>query len=188
MSTAITKAYKDLALKWGIIMAIILVAIRNSVWIINPDTAFEQSKSSMLTVISLIIFLVFLAYIGFQARKQTGFITSKLAFRTLAISILAYAIIGFAVDAAMFAMNKEKIEQKMEELKEETYTKMEERGMTDEQIEQSMKWFDMFKPSVLFIFLVSLVKLGFNMLIALIMAQIVKRNPPEEIEVEPETT
>lgn len=173
------KKLTEHGVKWGIILGLVVSLIRIAPWFISPEAALDTGgKSSITWWIGLAVFIGLLSFIGIKARGFSGFITSKQAFRVLFAAVLVHGIICFVADTAVFVINKEKIDLKMSEVREETYSKMEEKGMTDEEIEQSMKWFDMFKPGMTLMVVGFILRLGVNVLIALIIAQIVKRNPP----------
>lgn len=173
------KKLTEHGIKWGIILGLVVSLIRIAPWFISPEAALDTGgKSSITWWIGLATFIGLLSFIAIKARGFSGYITSKQAFRTLFAAVLVHGIICFVADTAVFVINKEKIDLKMAEVREETYTKMEDKGMTDEQIEQSMRWFDMFKPGMTLMVVGFILRLGVNVLIALIIAQIVKRNPP----------
>ncbi len=181
------KKLTEHGVKWGIILGLVVSLIRIAPWFISPEAALDTGgKSSITWWLGLAIFIGLLSFIGIKARGFSGFITSKQAFRALFAAVLVHGIICFVADTAVFVINREKIDLKMAEVREETYSKMEDKGMTDEQIEQSMKWFDMFKPGMTLMVVGFILRLGVNILIALIIAQIVKRNPPLQPAVQQE--
>ncbi len=179
LNTMDNKKLTEHGIKWGIILGLVVSLIRITPWFISPEAALDTGgKSSITWWLGLAVFIGLLSFVAVKARSFSGYITSKQAFRVLFAAVLVHGILSFVVDTTVFVINKEKIDLKMTEVREETYSKMEEKGMTDEQIEQSMKWFDMFKPGMTLMVVGFFFRFGVNVLIALIIAQIVKRNPP----------
>ena len=173
------KKLTEHGVKWGVILGFAVSLIRISPWFINPETALDtEGKSNIVFWLGLAVFIGLLSYIGLKTRRFSEFITYKQALRALFVTILVHGIISFVVDVTVFIVNKDKIDFKVIEAKEEAYSKLEERGMTDEQIEQSMKWFDLFTPSIPFMIAGFFLRLGVNSLFAMLIAKIVKRNPP----------
>jgi hypothetical protein len=181
------KKYIDFGIKWGLIMGGTIAVIRNIIWVFDKDAAMGGG-SNIIWWISLIAFIIFLSVIGIKARSLTGFITFKQGFTALFFAILVHGILNFAVSETLTLMNEDEITEKINEKREEMIEKWEESGMSDEQIETSLGWFDRFSnPSkaLIFYFIAGLI---INTLIALIIAAIIKRTPPQEIPQEPETT
>ncbi len=182
------KTYIEHGIKWGLLMGTLIAIIRNIIWLFDKEAAMDGG-SGLIWWLSIIIFVVFLSFIGLQARKITGYITFKQGFLALLFAILVHGVLNFAVSETITLANEEAIVEKIDEKREEVIEQWEESEMTDEQIETALSWFNMFSnPSkmLLIYFLASLVG---NTIIALIVAAIIKRDKPETIvETEVETT
>lgn len=181
------KKYIQHGIKWGLIMGGIIAIIRNSIWLFDKEAAMSGG-SKIIWWISLVIFVVSLSFIGLQARKIAGYITFKQGFLTLFLAILVHGIVNFAVSESITLANETAIVEKVEEKREEMIEKWEEDGMTDEQIETALSWFNMFSNPSKALMIFFLGGLMMNTLIVLIIAAIIKVNPPLTVELEPETT
>lgn len=183
------KTYIDHGVKWGIIMGLVLAVIKNAVWFIDSDAAMGESIfGKIIWWSSILIFIAFVVYIGTKARAITGYITANNAFMALFMAVLVHGVLNFAVSTTLIYLNRDTVESKMAERREEMIIKWEEQGMSDEKIEQSLVWFDKFSNPMLATLFVFVGGLAINTIIALIIAHIIKRPPPPAIAPEAETT
>jgi hypothetical protein len=184
------KTYIDHGVKWGIIMGLIIAVIRNSVWLIDSDSAMGDSATGkVIWWVSILVFIGLVVYIGIKARAITGYITANNAFMALFMAVLVHGVVNVAISSTLIYMNKDKVESKIAERREEMITKWEESGMSDEKVEESIGWFDKFSNPLLATLLAFVAGLAINTIIALIIAQIIKRPPPPVIiPTEAETT
>ena len=183
------KTYIDHGVKWGIIMGLTIAVIRNSIWLIDSDAAMGDSIfGKIIWWASILIFLTFIVYIGIKARAITGYITANNAFMALFMAVLVHGVVNLAISTTLIYVNKDKVETKIAERREEMIIKWEESGMSDEKIEDSLVWFDKFSNPMLATIIAFAAGLAINTIIALIIAQIVKRPPPPAIAPDVETT
>ncbi len=161
-----------IALKWGLISAIIIVVYTIIYYML---TLFKSPLASWIPFI-ILIFGIFLAMkefkeinsfsLKFGEGVNLGALVSAVA--GIIASIFTYIYTHF-VDTTIM--------QQMSDLQRE---EMEARGLSGEQIEQAMQMVSKFTtPGLVFLFGV-LFYLFFGVIFSLILAAILKKNPPVE--------
>jgi len=160
-----------IALKWGIISAVISVIFTI---ILYTFDLWKITWVSLVFGLAIIIVILVLANKEFRTRHE-GFLTFG---ESLGISMLVIAVsslISAAFNQLYMNVIDNTIKDKMADFQEETRLKQ---GMTMEQIDVAMQQVEKFNtPGIQFLFGL-LGSLFFGFIIALIIAAIMKKNRP----------
>lgn len=174
------KPYIDFGIKWGIIVAIIYIALHYTMLFAAPDFAFSGGQLIMLGLI-----LALMVIIGLQARKIAG---GVLLYKHAYIALLFVAIVSTFIFTAADFIVKNYVDTSLVETEkklalEKTAKMMENWGAPEDKIDETMEEMQArdFKPTVISSLGRFVGGVVINALIILIIAAIVKKKPKDTL-------
>lgn len=161
---------KGAGLRYGVIAAIVLIIYGLILQIAGLITNQALAYINYL-ILAVIIFLAHKAY----KEKGDGFMTFG---QGLSIGVIISIISGVVSAIFSYIYLKFVDDSMLAMIREQSYRTMEEKGMSDEQIEQAMGFSEKFmSPEMILVFgIIGMVFFGF--IISLIVALITKKNNP----------
>jgi len=162
---------KDVAIKWGVILGVISIVL----FLVGAVT--ETQSESWMTYLGIIptVAIIVLAhkqfktdgdgYMSFGEGLKVGMLVVLIS--SILSTIFTYTYIKF-VDTTF-----------VDKIREQSITDMQEQGLSDAQIEQSMSWTETFtSPEMIAVFGI-LGALFFGFILSLIISAFTKNNNPE---------
>lgn len=168
---------------YGIYFGITSILIFLIEYFLFPELLTNKIASTIISLLPLVIFMT-LSGIA-EKNEKGGYLTFGKTFRTMFFTSLI-GIIIFTVFSHFFNTyyDPDYMTAAFEQQMEETRTKLEDKGMSDEDIDKAMKMSESIynmKDSVVFKIIGIAFYAGFAALLALLNALFVRKNPPEGI-------
>lgn len=167
---------KDAGLKWGMIIGLLLVIFSVFQFLIGEGTNQTLGFASYIFIGGGF----FLAFKEFKEGNE-GYMKLNEGIKIAAIASAIYALMNSVFFYVYVKMIDASI---LDEIADKQYEAMEDQGMSPEEIDQAMDIASAFMSLEVITFSAFFLTLIFGLLLGILVAAIVKKNPPENLIIE----